>query len=100
MKITKKGFLEKLSLLGDVDLDTKKKIVCAMIGHSNIQTTCFGYVYCGRCGDQVGDVLGSCYTNDKQVIVGHNCQTCQDNYEKLTWKDKLFAPTKKEIFKL
>ena len=89
---TKKELLEKLKSLGKIDLDTKKKIVCSLIGHSNIETMCFGYVYCGRCGDQVGDKLGSIYSNDNSVIVGHNCDTCKNNYVKMNWRDKYLAP--------
>lgn len=100
MKITKKQLLGRIALLGNLTEEQQKRVVCAIIGHSNIQTTCFGYVYCGRCGDQVGDYIASCYENDKQVVVGHGCDLCKTNYKKLTWKDKLFAPTKKEIFKL
>jgi len=67
------------------------RLVCAVFGHSRIQTTFFGYFYCGRCGDQVGDSLGSCYKADKIVIVGHNCEKCRDNYKKLKWHEKLFV---------
>lgn len=91
-KMTKKELLEKLRGLGKIDADTKKGIVCQLIGHSNIQTMCFGYVYCARCETQVGDCLGGFYQNDKQVVVGHNCATCLENYQKLTWEDKYLTP--------
>jgi DNA-directed RNA polymerase subunit RPC12/RpoP len=70
----------------------KNKVVCALLGHSKIVTGCFGYVYCARCGEQIGDALGGCFDASKVVIVGHNCPTCQKNYKKLTWKDKIFCP--------
>ena len=70
-----------------------KHIVCALIGHSKIQTACFGYYYCGRCSDQVGDALGSIYPQAEQaVIIGHNCETCRKNYKKMTWRDKFMVP--------
>jgi len=84
----KKELIEKLKALDLKDEKIVKKVTCSLIGHSNIQTTYFGYHYCGRCNDQVGDSLGSIYSNDKQVIIGHNCKTCYSNYKKLTWKDK------------
>lgn len=89
---TLRDLKSKLSALGDLDEDTKKSVVCSLIGHSNIQTWCFGYVSCARCGDQVGDSLMGLYRNGKQVIVGHNCEVCQENYAKMTWKDKYMAP--------
>lgn len=70
-----------------------KRILCELIGHSRISTTCFGYRYCARCGDQLGDNLGSIDSGREDcVIVGHNCKTCRKNAKTLTWKDTLFAP--------
>jgi len=73
----------------------KKKfllIFCVLFGHSNIVSSCMGYVSCGRCGTQMGDTLAGSYRNSKAVFVGHNCDICKANYKKLTWKDKLFCP--------
>ena len=69
-----------------------KGTFCVWFGHSKIVTMCFGYVYCARCGDQIGDRLGGADNGERQVIVDHNCDKCQSNYKKLTWRDKLFAP--------
>lgn len=90
-KMTLKEVKERIKgLKGDV----RKQTVCALIGHSNIQTTCFGYYSCARCGDQVGDALASIYPNAVNVvIVGHNCKTCRKNYKALTWRDKFLAPS-------
>lgn len=85
--------LEKLNLLGIEDEEQRKKITCALIGHSLVQTTFFGYYYCARCEEQVGDSLVGFYPDaERTVIVGHNCPTCRENYKKLTWKDKIFCP--------
>jgi glycosyltransferase A (GT-A) superfamily protein (DUF2064 family) len=70
----------------------RNRIICALFGHSKIQTTFFGYFYCSRCGEQVGDALGGCYNASNVVIVGHDCPTCKANYKKLKWKDKIFCP--------
>ena len=67
------------------------RMICAVFGHSRIQTTFFSYFYCGRCGDQVGDSLVSCYSADEVIIVGHNCEKCHNNYKKLKWHEKLFV---------
>lgn len=73
-------------------MEKLKRVFCALFGHSNIISTFFGYVYCARCGDQIGDSLGGYYENPNAVIVGHNCDKCKANYAKLTWRDKFLAP--------
>jgi hypothetical protein len=75
---------------------------CIFFGHSNIISNCFGYVYCGRCGEQTRDTLSGYYRNPKAVVIGHNCDTCKANYKKLTWKDKFLTPNpfkKKKLHK-
>ena len=47
---------------------------------------------CARCGEQVGDTLGSSYTNPRAVIVHHDCDTCKTNYAKMGFMDKFLAP--------
>ena len=98
--MTKKELLEKIQALGPISDQQRNEIVCSLIGHSLIVTQCFGYVNCARCGAQVGDKLISGYSNaPKAVFVGHSCSTCQENYKKLTWQDKIFCPDpfKKEV---
>lgn len=90
---TQEELLEKLNMLEIEDEQQKKEVTCALIGHSRIQTFCFGYFYCARCGEQLGDSLGGYYANaEKVVIVGHKCPICEKNYKELTWKDKIFCP--------
>jgi hypothetical protein len=90
---TKKDLLKKLKALALHTNDDRNEVVCALIGHSRIQTTFFGYFYCGRCEAQLGDSLGSIYPDaEKVVLVGHNCKTCRANYKNMTWRDKLYAP--------
>lgn len=73
--------------------DERASVVCALVGHSRIQTHCFGYYYCGRCGAQVGDTLAGVYPEALEaVIVGHKCERCVDNAKTLTWRDRLYAP--------
>jgi len=91
--MTKKELMSKLKVLDLKDKDKRNSTVCALIGHSKIQTTCFGYYNCARCGDQVGNSLGGVYMGaETAVVVGHNCETCQTNYKACTWRDKLYAP--------
>ena len=76
-----------------LDPSDAKAVVCALVGHSRIQTHCFGYYYCARCDAQVGDALGSVYSGaTKAVVVGHNCATCRKNAKALTWCDMMLAP--------
>lgn len=72
-----------------------KAVVCALVGHSRIQTTCFGYFYCARCDAQVGDTLGSVYDASRVVIVGHDCKTCRENATSLSWTDTLLVEAAK-----
>ena len=89
---TRTAFLRRLKAMGKLDKDKRAAVVCALIGHSRIQTTCFGYYYCSRCEAQVGDTLASVYDAKSVVVVGHNCPTCRKNFKTCGWKDKLFAP--------
>jgi len=42
----------------------------------------------------LGDtLLCGVYPNaEKTVIVGHDCDLCRENYGKLAWEHKIFAP--------
>lgn len=73
-------------------MDIIRKAFCATYGHSNIVENCFRYRYCARCGEQVGDSLGGYYRNPNEVIIGHNCDVCRENYKKMGWKDKFLCP--------
>lgn len=89
---TQKELQKRLDALGVSDEDTLKSVACSLVGHSNIQSGCFGYFYCGRCGDQLGDSLASVYDASKVVIVGHKCPTCVTNFAACTWKDTFMVP--------
>ncbi|RQZ89920.1 hypothetical protein DF053_08735 [Burkholderia cepacia] len=78
--------------IAGLDEETRKRMTCALVGHSRIVTTCFGYVYCARCDDQIGDTLGGIFNLDVYVIVGHACPTCRDNFERMNWRDTLLTP--------
>lgn len=85
--------MKRLKAMGKLDAEKRNAIVCAMLGHSRIQSTCFGYYHCGRCDAQVGDSLGSMYPGaEKAVVIGHNCKTCRANFKELGWQHKLYAP--------
>lgn len=83
--------LKAIRAVADIDKDTRNAIVCALVGHSRIQETCFGYFHCGRCEEQVGDNLAGVYDAGDVVIIGHDCNTCRANYEDCTWRDKLYV---------
>jgi hypothetical protein len=73
-------------------MEKLKRIICVLLGHSKIIETCFGYVHCARCNDLLGDTLAGYYDTKENVIVGHKCDTCNENYKKLGWKDKVLCP--------
>lgn len=89
--MTKAELLKKLKALGKISNKQRNAVVCTLVGHSKVVTTCFGYVHCARCDAQIGDNLGSVFDLTNYVIVGHACDTCKDNYRKLDWKSKLYA---------
>lgn len=90
---SKEELLKKLDVLGDITEEQRNRITCELIGHSRIQTFCFGYYNCARCEEQLGDSLAGVYQGAPDtVIVGHKCPTCEENYKKLTWMDKIFCP--------
>lgn len=90
--MTESELHEKLKALGPLSDEQRNKIVCSLVGHSLIQTFCFGYYNCARCGEQMGDGLVSIYTNAKNtVIAGHDCDLCRENYAKLGWEHKVFT---------
>lgn len=68
-----------------------KLAICALIGHSRIVTMCFGYISCGRCKEQIGDTLAGADSAKGLVIIQHDCETCRDNYTKMTWRDKFLV---------
>lgn len=89
---TKADLMKVMKSIPIKDKAQRNSIVCSLIGHSWICTTFFGYRYCGRCGAQLGDCLGSYDPGAKKcVIIGHKCETCVANYKKCTWKDKLYV---------
>lgn len=91
--MTKTQLLEKLDAMGKLSDEQRNSIVCVLIGHSRIQTSCFGYYYCARCKDQLGDTLASVYPGaERAVVIGHDCDVCRKNYAECTWKDKLYTP--------
>ncbi|MBM6792166.1 hypothetical protein H7U40_18125 [Flavonifractor plautii] len=90
--MTRKEYEKKIAALEPLDNEKRKRVTCSLLGHSHITTGCFGYVYCARCGEQIGDVLGGCFYDPMEVRVGHNCPTCRANYEKLGWEDKILTP--------
>jgi hypothetical protein len=75
-------------------LTEQRKVVCALVGHSLIVESCFGYVHCARCGAQIADKLGGAGFSgaEKCVQIGHNCEMCHKNYKALGWQHKFLTP--------
>ena len=74
-----------------------KLIFCAVCRHSHLLTNCFGYKYCARCGEQLGDTLA-----DGPMITGYGgffligqkctCKECRQAFDTLTWMDRFLCP--------
>lgn len=83
-------------------LDQKRSIYCIKHGHSRLRDHFFGYHYCCRCREQLGDSLAGAYRSDDGVYVHHmhvmthgtagerqrmrECP-CVENAKKLTKRD-------------
>lgn len=72
--------------------DKARAVVCALIGHSRIVHTCMGYIYCARCEAQIGDSLGGASNTKDNVIVGHDCEVCRENFKGFDWRDTFMTP--------
>lgn len=90
--MTREEYDAKMAALEPMTEEQRKSVTCYLLGHSHIHTSCFGYVHCARCGEQIGDQLGGCFFDPLEVRVGHNCPICRANYDKLGWEDKVFTP--------
>ena len=88
---TQEELQTKLDALGELTYLERNRVTCVLIGHSRVVSMCFGYVECERCCDQIGDTLGGMADLSECVVIGHACDVCRENWEKLTWKDKLFV---------
>lgn len=78
--------------LDDPDLIRAAKILCAVFGHPPVVTTCFGYINCARCGEQLGDSLGGVSTiGEGRMVVGHNCKNCRAVEKKLRPIDRVLT---------
>lgn len=73
--------------------EQQKAVVCALVGHSRIVDFCMWQYSCSRCGDVVGDSLTGTVGDRAKgwVIVGHGCDACIENYERMGWRDKFLA---------
>jgi hypothetical protein len=56
--MTREEYDTKISAMEPLTEEQRKSITCTLLGHSHITTGFFGYVYCARCGELVGDCLG------------------------------------------
>lgn len=56
--------------------EQKMRIYCVKHGHAKYVTMCFGYVYCGRCGEQIGDRLAGIFDTTNVMFINHKCPTC------------------------
>lgn len=69
----------------------KARIFCIKHGHAPYVYCFWGYVYCGRCGTQIGDRIGSIFLADKVIVIGckdKHCKNCDPIKKKLSALDK------------
>ena len=74
------------------------RIYCVKHGHAKYVTKCFGYVYCGRCGQQIGDQLMSIFDTRDLMVIGHKCSVCNKIRKSLSKFDlKIVERLEKEL---
>ncbi len=56
--------------------EQKMRIYCVKHEHAKYITKCWGYCYCGRCGEQIGDQLASIFDTRELMVIGHKCKVC------------------------
>ena len=71
-----------------ITLEQQAQIYCIKNGHANYVWKFFGYVHCGRCGQQIGDQLGSIFDTTELIVVNHKCSICSKLKKKLSSLDK------------
>lgn len=80
----------------------KARIYCVKNGHAKYVDTFFGEVYCGRCGDKIGDTLSSVFPLDEHAspnCKNSPCEVCDPivkelgNLDRKIWDNwiKLYA---------
>jgi len=79
----------------------RARIYCVKHGHAKYVTMCFGYVHCGRCGEQIGDRLGGVFDLTGYAVIGHTkkpCAQCAEVIKKLLPFDRtIFDRINKDI---
>lgn len=90
--LTQAELLAKVQALGDITEAQRNEIICALIGHSRVVSSCFGYISCARCEKQIGDTLGGVFDLKDKAVMHHKCDLCATNYAEMTWCDKLYTP--------
>lgn len=71
--------------------EQKARIYCVKNGHANYVFKCWGYVHCGRCGEQIGDQLGGVFDTRDLLVVGcktKGCKVCPKVKKTLSKMDK------------
>ena len=71
----------------------KAAIYCVKHGHAKYVDTCCGEVYCGRCGDKIGDTLAGVFDLSDRLLVGckkgKRCKVCPAVVKSLSKMDRL-----------
>jgi len=80
------------------------KGICKKKGHPNMFYQFWGYVHCARCGEQIGDKLGSIFPMaDKMIGVecqDKPCKVCDPLIKKLNKFDKNMLKLRRKLNKL
>ena len=77
----------------------KARIYCAKYRHAKFFHQFWGYVHCGRCGEQIGDKLGGVFYGASEMASPQckdsPCEHCDPIIKKLSKKDKILFDRRK-----
>jgi len=86
------GDEEKMNELTEKEKAIGRRL-CREGEHGNWVYYFFGYVYCGRCGEQIGDRLASLFPSDTVAVIScdtpvRKCPNCYAAWKKMTKYDR------------
>ena len=86
--MTRDEFRDKMSLIAAPNLAAKRKIACAMLGHSRLARHVGGKLLCSRCHERLP--YDFC-EREAIVIVNCECWRCKTVSRNLTWRDRVYV---------
>ena len=84
----------------EVDMSVGR-IICGFLDHSQFTTNFFGYVYCARCGEEMGDNLAGSFANGISINSEHelDCKNCMEIRNNMSFKERFISKIEEPILR-